>query len=113
MYELKVTVSKGLGTCTANPPMQQGDCFTVRDGSIQIPAEGYVCLWALQSLLPLITPKEREIAEPKEEDWMWRVHHAQCPDPAGRVISGSSGRHLPSMGIRSSRTSRYLPQVHL
>jgi uncharacterized repeat protein (TIGR04076 family) len=37
-------------------------------------------------MLPVITPKEREIAEHKDEDWMWRVHHVQCPDPEGRVI---------------------------
>ena len=86
MYELKITVTKVLGACTADPPMKPGDCFTVCNGDIRIPAGGYVCLWALQSLLPLITPKEREIAEDKSEDWMWRVHHAQCPDPDGRVI---------------------------
>jgi uncharacterized repeat protein (TIGR04076 family) len=43
-------------------------------------------MWALQSLLPVITPKEREILEERDQDWMWRVHHAQCPDPEGRVI---------------------------
>jgi len=86
VYELKVAVTKVLGTCTADPPMKPGDYFSVRDGDIRIPGGGYICLWALQSLLPLITPKEREIAEPKDEDWMWRVHHAQCPDPAGRVV---------------------------
>lgn len=86
MYELKVTVSKVLGTCTAHPAMQPGDHFSVSDGSIQIPEDGYICLYALQSLMPVLTPKEREIAEEKSEDWMWRVHHAQCPDPAGRVL---------------------------
>ncbi|MBU0492883.1 MAG: TIGR04076 family protein [Chloroflexi bacterium] len=86
MYELKITVARVLGTCTADPPMQVGDYFTVRDGNITIPEGGYVCLWALQSILPLITPKEREIIEDKDEDWMWRVHHAQCPDPQGRVM---------------------------
>lgn len=86
MYELKVTVSKVLGVCTADPPMSPGGSFSVRDGSIRIPDGGHVCLWALQSVLPLITPKEREIAETHDEDWMWRVHHAQCPDPKGRVI---------------------------
>jgi len=86
MYELKVSVTKVLGTCTADPPMKSGDYFTVRDGDIRIPEGGYICLWALQNLLPVITPKEREIAEEKDEDWMWRVHHAQCPDPEGRVI---------------------------
>jgi uncharacterized repeat protein (TIGR04076 family) len=86
MYELKVTVTKVLGACTADPPMKPGDYFTIRDGDIRIPEGGYICMWALQSILPLITPKEREIAESPDQDWMWRVHHAQCPDPKGRVI---------------------------
>jgi uncharacterized repeat protein (TIGR04076 family) len=86
VYELKAIVTKVLGECTADPPMKPGDHFTVRDGDIRIPEGGYVCLWALQSLLPVITPKERESAEERDEDWMWRVHHVQCPDPAGRVI---------------------------
>ena len=86
MYELKVTVSKVMGTCTADPPMTLGDYFTVRDGDIRIPEGGYICLWALQNLLPVITPKERDILEERDEDWMWRVHHVQCPDPEGRVI---------------------------
>jgi len=86
MYELKVAVTKVLGTCTADPPMKRGDHFFVRDGDITIPEGGYICLWALQSLLPVVTPKEREICERKDEDWMWRVHHVQCPDPNGRVV---------------------------
>ncbi len=86
MYELKIAVGKVLGTCTAEPPMKRGDHFLVRDGDIRIPEGGYICLWALQSLMPLITPKEREICERNEDDWMWRVHHAQCPDPKGRVV---------------------------
>jgi uncharacterized repeat protein (TIGR04076 family) len=86
MYELKVSVKKVMGECTACPPMKPGDYFTVSDGDIQVPEGGYICLWALQSLIPVLTPKEREIAEEKDSDWMWRVKHAQCPDPAGRVI---------------------------
>lgn len=86
MYELKITVTKVLGACTAHPPMKPGDYLTVRDGDIRLPEGGYICLWALQSLLPVITPEEREILKEKDEDWMWRVHHVQCPDPKGRVI---------------------------
>jgi uncharacterized repeat protein (TIGR04076 family) len=86
MYELKVTVKKVMGECTACPPVKPGDHFTVSDGDIQVPEGGWICLWALQSLTPVLTPKEREIAEEKDGDWMWRVHHAQCPDPDGRVI---------------------------
>jgi uncharacterized repeat protein (TIGR04076 family) len=66
--------------------MQPGDYFTVRDGDIRIPEGGYICLYALQTMLPVLTPKEREIAGEKEHDGIWRVHHVQCPDPAGRVI---------------------------
>jgi uncharacterized repeat protein (TIGR04076 family) len=86
VYELQVSVAKVMGACTADPPMKVGDSFTVRDGDLRIPAGGYVCMWALQSLLPLLPAKERRIAEEKEQDWLWRVHHAQCPDPEGRVI---------------------------
>jgi uncharacterized repeat protein (TIGR04076 family) len=106
MYELQVSVTKVMGTCTAEPPMKVGDCFTVRDGDLRIPAGGYVCMWALQSLLPLITPKEREIAEAQDEDWMWRVHHAQCPDPGGRVIwkIERSGKVEKGLGIEKSES---------
>lgn len=86
MYELKVTVKKVMGACTAHPAMKPGDHFTVRDGDIRIPEGGYICMWALHSLLPLIPAKEREITEKKDDDWMWRVRHAQCPDPDGRVL---------------------------
>jgi len=86
VYELTITVKKVLGECTAHPPMKPGNSFIVSDGDIRIPDGGFICLWALQSLMPLITVKEREISEAPDEDWMWRVHHVQCPDPNGRVI---------------------------
>ena len=86
MYELKVSVMKVKGTCTADPPMKPGDYFTVRDGAIEIPDGGYICLYALQSLMPLLPSKERKIAEERDQDWVWRVNTAQCPDPKGRVI---------------------------
>ena len=110
MYELTVAVAKVLGVCTANPPMKPGDYFTVRDGDIRIPEGGYVCLWALQSLLPVLTPKEREVLEEQEEDWMWRVEHAQCPDPKGRVIfrivrSGEEVALPPSVPSTPGKTS--------
>jgi uncharacterized repeat protein (TIGR04076 family) len=86
MFELKITVSKVLGTCTSDEPMTRGDYFLVRDGDIHIPEGGHICLYALQNLLPLIPAKERAVAEAHHEDWMWRVRHVQCPDPKGRVV---------------------------
>ncbi len=66
--------------------MQKGDYFLVDNGDIRIPEGRFVCIWALQSVLPLVPAKERKIAEHRKDDWMWRVHHVQCPDPAGRVV---------------------------
>jgi uncharacterized repeat protein (TIGR04076 family) len=86
MYELKIEVTKVLGECSADPPMTPGQYFTVTNGDIRIPEGCSICAWALHSLLPVITPKERKILESKEDDWMWRVHHVQCPDPDGRVV---------------------------
>jgi uncharacterized repeat protein (TIGR04076 family) len=113
MYELRISVTKVLGSCTADPPMKPGDAFTVCDGDIRIPEGGYICLWALQSLLPVVTPKEREILEGKDEDWMWRVHHVQCPDPQGRVIFeieriGKVRKEAEGQGLRGAEKPRGL-----
>jgi uncharacterized repeat protein (TIGR04076 family) len=86
MYSLKISATKVMGTCTADVPLVPGDYFTVSNGDIRIPEGKHICIWALHSLLPLITTKEREINEDQSEDWLWRVQHAQCPDPEGRVI---------------------------
>jgi uncharacterized repeat protein (TIGR04076 family) len=115
VYELKISVTKIMGACTSCPPLKPGDFFTLSDGDIQIPEGRHVCIWALQSLMPLITVKEREIAENRDEDWMWRVHHVQCPDPNGRVIFkiertgkvASGGRRIQEEESRSE-----LPVVH-
>ncbi len=86
MYELTVVVTKVLGTCSSEVPMKPGDYFTVRDGALRIPEGGHICLYALQSLVPVLTTKERRIGEKRSDDWVWRVQHVGCPDPAGRVI---------------------------
>ena len=104
MYELRVNVTKIMGTCTADPPMKRGDYFTVNDGAIRIPPGGFVCLWALNNLLPLIPSKEREILEDKEDDWMWRVHHVQCPNPGSRIIWRLEQRPLGSTKVESHHT---------
>ena len=119
MYELKITVQKVMGTCTGNPPMMPGGYFTVNDGDIQMPEGGYICMWALQSLMPLITAKEREIAEENDEDWMWRVHHVQCPDPKGRVIfkierAGQARRNsgsTPESGVAACEPAETPPEA--
>jgi uncharacterized repeat protein (TIGR04076 family) len=86
MNKLTVSVTKILGVCSGEPPMEKGDYFTVENGDIRIPEGRFVCVWALQNILPLIPAKERKVCESRKADWMWRVHHVQCPDPDGRVI---------------------------
>lgn len=86
MKKLTVSVTKILGVCSGTPPVEKGDYFTVDNGDIRIPDGRFVCVWALQNILPLIPAKERKICESRSADWMWRVHHVQCPDPSGRVV---------------------------
>jgi uncharacterized repeat protein (TIGR04076 family) len=86
MNRLTITITKILGACSSTPPVVIGDYFTVDNGDIRVPEGRFVCVWALQNILPLIPAKERKICEPHKEDWMWRVHHVQCPDPNGRVV---------------------------
>jgi carbon-monoxide dehydrogenase iron sulfur subunit len=71
--ELKASVAKVPGQCAADPPMVPRQYFTVRNGDIRIPEGSIVCAWALHSLLPVITPKERKILESESDDWMWRA----------------------------------------
>ena len=68
-----------MGECTAHPPVKPGDYFTVKDGDIQVPEGGFICLWALQSLIPVLTPKEREIAEEKDLDLVEISPNSQPP----------------------------------
>jgi uncharacterized repeat protein (TIGR04076 family) len=85
MHELRVVVSEVLGTCTAQPAVRPGDYFTVRDGCLRIPQGGHVCLWALQSLIPILAIKEREM-KGEGQRWTAAVERVQCADPAGRVV---------------------------
>jgi len=82
LYDLKIIVESVKGFCDL--PMKVGDYFTVKGGKIEIPKDKYVCLWALQSIMPIIPAKQREINE--ENDWIPHTKHLTCPDPNGRVI---------------------------
>jgi len=82
VYDLRVVVDEVRGFCDL--PMQVGDYFEVRRGKIIIPDGKYVCLWALQSIMPILPLKERNITE--ENDWVPNTDKITCPDPAGMVI---------------------------
>lgn len=82
MYDLKVSVHTVTGHC--NMPMRKGDYFLLEGGRVFIPQGKYFCLYALQSVLPLLPAKQRNIVE--DDDWLPDVEYVSCPDPAGRVI---------------------------
>ena len=82
MYDLKVSVHKVKGYC--DMPMKKGYYFTLEGGKIRVPEGQYFCMWALQSILPLLPAKQRNSND--EDDWLPRTEFVSCPDPKGRVI---------------------------
>jgi len=86
MHELWIEVERVEGVCTGPVPMAPGTGFLVRNGSLHFPGGGPICLFALQSLLPMLPAKERLTDGDPAADWMGRVQHVQCPDPKGRTL---------------------------
>jgi len=86
MHELWIEVERVEGVCTGPVPMVPGTGFFVRNGSLIFPGGGPICLYALQSLLPMVPAKERLTDDDPIAGWMGRVDHVQCPDPKGRTI---------------------------
>ncbi len=99
MDELWVSVDRVEGICTGPVPMTPGRGFLVRAGRLLLPAGGPICMYALQSVIPLLPAKERTIAESKDADWLWRVDEVQCPDPKGGVIWRIEKRPLGSSNV--------------
>lgn len=82
MHTLKITVERIDGYC--NQPVLVGDFFTVEGGKIRIPDGKHVCMWALQSMMPIFPLLQR--AESKRSDWTRKGEQVfVCPDPKGRV----------------------------
>lgn len=82
MYNLRIVVEEVKGFCDL--PMKPGDYFEVHGGRIIIPPGKHMCLWALQSMMPLLPLKQRKIDE--ENDWVPYTKRICCPDPNGMVI---------------------------
>jgi len=86
MHELWVSVESIKGICSSAHPMRVGTGFLVRNDSLSFPSGGPICLFALQSTLPLLPAKERMVDDRPTKDRMAHTHHVQCPDPEGRTI---------------------------
>ena len=51
MSKIKVTVERIDGYC--NLPVKVGDYFYVEDSKLTVPEDQHVCIWALQSMMPI------------------------------------------------------------
>ena len=83
MSKIKVIVERIDGCC--DMPMLVGDYFYLEDSKLIIPEGKHICMWALQSMMPvfpIINVKEKL----DDGHWIKEVKHFTCPDPKGKVI---------------------------
>ena len=82
MAKIKVSVERIDGYC--NLPMQVGDYFVVEDSRLYVPDGKFICIWALQSMMPVFP-----IMSVREQldagHWVSKVKTFSCPDPKGKV----------------------------
>jgi uncharacterized repeat protein (TIGR04076 family) len=83
MAKIKVTVERIDGYC--NLPMLVGDHFYIDDSKLSVPEGKYICIWALQSMMPIFPVLNVKDAL-DEGHWIKKVKHFQCPDPKGKVL---------------------------
>lgn len=83
MARIKVTVERIDGYC--DMPMLVGDHFHLDGSKISIPDGKHICMWALQSMMPIFPILN---AKDKLDDghWIKSVKHFCCPDPKGKVL---------------------------
>lgn len=82
LYDLRVTVERIEGRSVCG--LAVGDYFEVTESSrVRIPEGRHFCLYALQSVLPLLPAKQRRLPG---SDWLEQDSLVACPDPDERVI---------------------------
>jgi uncharacterized repeat protein (TIGR04076 family) len=82
LYDLRVTVERIEGRSVCG--LEVGDYFELTESSrVRIPDGKHFCLYALQSVLPLLPAKQRRLAD---QDWLEQDSLVACPDPDERVI---------------------------
>ena len=61
-----------------------GDYFEVTNSNeVHIPAGKHFCMYALQSVMPLLPAKQRQMSA---DDWLEQDSLVACPDPEERLI---------------------------
>jgi uncharacterized repeat protein (TIGR04076 family) len=82
LFDLRVTVERIEGRSVCG--LTVGDYFEVTESSrVRIPPGRHFCLYALQSVLPLLPAKQRRLPD---EDWLEQDSLVCCPDPEERVV---------------------------
>lgn len=76
LYDLKIVVEAITGNCTC--AMREGDAFFLKGGKVSLPENADFCLYAMQSVIPLLPAKQRML---HPADWMETDTRALCPDP--------------------------------
>jgi len=95
LFNLRVTVERIEGRSVCG--LQVGDYFEVTESSrIRIPEGRHFCIYALQSVLPLLPAKQRQLPE---SDWLEQDSLVACPDPDERVVM-----RIERIGERTLRT---------
>jgi uncharacterized repeat protein (TIGR04076 family) len=82
LYDLRVTVERIEGRSVCG--LEVGDYFDVTESNrIRIPEGKHFCMYALQSVLPLLPAKQRRLPD---SDWLEQDSLVCCPDPDERVV---------------------------
>jgi uncharacterized repeat protein (TIGR04076 family) len=82
LYDIRVTVERIEGRSVCG--LAVGDFFEVTESSrVRIPEGKHFCLYALQSVLPFIAAKQRQLPT---EDWLAQDSLFSCPDPDERLV---------------------------
>ena len=96
LFDLRVTVERIEGRSVCG--LEVGDYFELTESSrLRIPPGRHFCIYALQSVLPFLAAKQRELPE---GDWLAQDAHVACPDPDERVIM-----RIERIGRRTIATS--------
>jgi uncharacterized repeat protein (TIGR04076 family) len=82
LFDLRVTVDRIEGRSVCG--LEVGDYFELTNSSqLRLPEGRHFCIFALQSVLPLLPAKQRQLPA---SDWLERDSLVCCPDPDERVI---------------------------
>ncbi len=83
MARIKVSVERVGGCC--NLPVMVGDSFYLDGSKLSVPEGKFVCMWALQSMMPVFPILGVQGHVPSTH-WVHSVRHFTCPDPKGQVL---------------------------